>query len=111
MTSIVKLQKKGQLTIPNQMRDRIGLAEGDYVQVVNRGNKIILEPAQVTSRTAADELTPAQKRALDARLAKGLADVKAGRLHGPFSTHEAFISSLHKAAKRLNKKKTKRAQR
>lgn len=95
MTSIVKLQKKGQLTIPNQMRDQVGLAEGDYVQVISRGNKIILEPAQVMTRSAAAELTPAQKRALGARLAKGLADVKAGRLHGPFNTHREFVKFLH----------------
>jgi AbrB family looped-hinge helix DNA binding protein len=86
MTSIVKLQKKGQLTIPNHMREQIGLAEGDYIQVASRGSKIILEPAQVATRPAAEELRPAQKRQLDARLAEGLADVKAGCVHGPFAT-------------------------
>jgi AbrB family looped-hinge helix DNA binding protein len=95
MTSIVKLQKKGQLTIPNHMRERIGLAEGDYVQVASRGSKIILEPAGAVTRTAAEELTPAQKRQFDARLALGLADVKAGRLHGPFATHQDMVKFLH----------------
>ena len=32
-----------------------------------------LEPAQIVTRTAAEELTPAQRRTLDARLAEGLA--------------------------------------
>ena len=70
MTSVVKLQKKGQFTIPNEMRHIIGLADGDYVQVVLKGRKIILEPAQVVPRTAAEELTPAQRRTLRARLAE-----------------------------------------
>jgi AbrB family looped-hinge helix DNA binding protein len=86
MTSVVKLQKKGQLTIPNHMRERIGVAEGDYIQVASCGSKIILEPAQVVTRTAAEELSSAQKRQLDARLAEGLADIKAGGVHGPFAT-------------------------
>jgi len=71
----VKVQKKDQLTIPNRMRDRIGLAEGSYVQVIARGRKIILDAS-----TAAQELTPGQRRKLDGRLAEGLADVKAGRV-------------------------------
>ena len=33
-----------------------------------------------------------------ARLAGGLTDVKAGRLHGPFDTHEKMIDFLHAEA-------------
>jgi AbrB family looped-hinge helix DNA binding protein len=104
MTSIVKLQKKGQLTIPSHMREQIGLAKGDYIQVASRGSKIILEPAEVVTRTAAEELTPAQKRQLDARLALGLADVKAGRLHGPFENHQDMVKFLHTEVKKAGAK-------
>jgi AbrB family looped-hinge helix DNA binding protein len=109
MTSVVKVQKKGQLTIPNEMRHIIGLADGDYVQVVLKGRKIILEPAQIVTRTAAEELTPAQRRTLDARLAEGLADVKAGRVHGPFATHEEMMTFLEdsKPRPKANAKKKK----
>ncbi len=96
MTSVVKVQKKGQFTIPTEMRHIVGLADGDYVQVVLKGRKIILEPARVVTRTAAEELTPAQRRALDVRLAQGLADVKAGRVHGPFATHGEMMTFLKK---------------
>ncbi|HUS07845.1 MAG TPA: AbrB/MazE/SpoVT family DNA-binding domain-containing protein [Bryobacteraceae bacterium] len=96
MTTLVKVQKKGQLTIPNEMRNIIGLADGGYVQVVLKGRKIILEPAQIVTRTAAEELTPAQRRTVDARLAEGLADVKAGRVHGPFGTHGEMMAFLNK---------------
>ena len=103
MTSIVKLQKKGQLTIPNQMRDRIGLAYGDYVKVVMNGNTITIQPAQIVTLTAAEEYTPEQRRALDARLAEGLADVKAGRVSGPFDTVEELAASLRESAKKAKK--------
>jgi AbrB family looped-hinge helix DNA binding protein len=112
MTSIVKLQKKGQFTIPNHMREQIGLAEGDYIQVASRGSKIILEPAQAVTRTAAEELTPAQKRRMDARLAEGLADVKAGRVHGPFaSAKEASAYIERVVSARRASRKAKRAAR
>ena len=56
-----------------------------------------------------DEYTPEQRRIVDAQLAEGLADVDAGRVHGPFATHKEFIASLHAEAKKLNRKKTKRS--
>jgi AbrB family looped-hinge helix DNA binding protein len=108
MTSLVKVQKKGQFTIPNEMRHMIGLADGDYVQVVLKGRKIILEPAQIVTRTAAEELTPAQRRTLDARLAEGLADVKAGRVHGPFTTHREMMAYLKKESKPRTKANPKK---
>jgi AbrB family looped-hinge helix DNA binding protein len=112
MTSIVKLQKKGQLTIPNQMREEIGLAEGDYIQVASRGGKITLELAHVVTSTAAEELTRAQKRQLDARLAEGLADVKAGRVHGPFASAKEASAYIERVIKeRKHSKTTKRTAR
>jgi predicted transcriptional regulator len=44
---------------------------------------------------ADDGYTPEQRRIVDAALAEGLADIEAGRVHGPFSSHEEFIASLH----------------
>jgi predicted transcriptional regulator len=38
-----------------------------------------------------DEYTPEQHRIIDARLAEGLTDIKAGRVYGPFETHEAVM--------------------
>ena len=41
-----------------------------------------------------DDLTPRQRRTIDARLAEGLADLKAGRSRGPFSTHAGLMACL-----------------
>jgi len=55
--------------------------------------KVVIDRSEFP--TAADEYTPAQRQTVDVRLAKGLADVKAGRVYGPFRTHREMIEFLH----------------
>ena len=50
--------------------------------------------------TADDQYTPAERRIIDAEIAKGLADLKAGRFYGPFSTVEEMIASLKRRMKK-----------
>jgi hypothetical protein len=38
---------------------------------------------------------PAQRRTIDAQLAQGLADIKAGRTHGPLRTHRRTVDFPH----------------
>lgn len=57
--------------------------------------------------TAEHEYTPAQRRIVDARLAKSDEDLKHGRVYGPFDTHEEFIAALRlESAKLRAKRKT-----
>jgi hypothetical protein len=58
--------------------------------------------------SADDEYTPEQRNVIDARLAEGLADITAGRVSGPFSTHKEFIASVHKTARKATRKQPKR---
>ena len=89
MTTTVRIDRKGQVTLPSAMRTAVGISNGDFVEAsVSRG-KIVLTPKPPAEAEAGDEYTPEQKRWLDAELAKGLADVQAGRLHGPFTAAEA----------------------
>jgi len=83
--SIVKIQKKGQVTLPTALRKR----------GVHRGGN--------------EEYTPAQRSIIDARLAKADADIKAGRVSRPFDTHEEFIADLHRQANKHRAKKSKRS--
>jgi hypothetical protein len=50
----------------------------------------------------------AQRRVIDARLAKADADIKAGRVSKAFSDHGEFIAALDREAARLSARKTKR---
>lgn len=85
------------------MRRKAGLKSGQEIEFKVSGGVISIHPKLPT---ADDEYTPEQRRIIDAELAESLADVEAGRVHGPFSTHKEFVASLHKEAKKLNRKKT-----
>jgi len=99
MSALVKVQHKGQVTIPSRLRSQAGIAEGDLVEASLQRGKIVLTPKLVIDRsrfpTAADEYTPEQRRVIDARLAESTEDIKKGRVHGPFETHEEMIEFLH----------------
>jgi AbrB family looped-hinge helix DNA binding protein len=111
--SIVKVQHKGQMTIPRSVRFAVGLADGDLVEVKATGRKIIITPQPVIGRSqfanTDDEYTPAQRRVIDRGIAQSEKEYKRGRSFGPFETHEAFINSLHTEVAKLRGKKTKRA--
>jgi AbrB family looped-hinge helix DNA binding protein len=113
MNTTGKIQNKGQVTIPTSVRRQAGLSKGDLVNFAFQRGKIVITPRLVIDRskfpTADDEYTPAQRRVIDARLAKADADIKAGRVSRAFEIHEEFITDLHKEAKKLSAKTTKRS--
>ena len=93
----MQVTSKGQVTIPTHLRAQVGLVDGDFVEArAHRGN-IVLTPKSVVDR----EYTPARRRAIDARLAEGLADIKAGRTFGPFNSAGEMIA--HMEARTANK--------
>ena len=92
------------MTIPSSVRSAVGLADGDLVEVRAVGKKILIVPHVAIDRAKPNsngEYTPAQRRAIDARLAEADADIKAGRVSEAFSDHGEFIADLHKAAAKL----------
>lgn len=92
-TALVKIHRKGQMTLPSRLRSAVGVAEGDLVEASVERGKIVLTPKLVIDRarfpTADEEYTPGQRRIIDARLAAADEDVKKGRVHGPFTVKEA----------------------
>ena len=102
----VTVKNKTPLVVPPSVRRKAGLRSGQEVEFKVTGGVISIRPKL---RAAEDEYTPEQRRIVDAELAGGLVDVKAGRVRGPFATHREFIESLHKEAKKLNRRRTKRS--
>jgi bifunctional DNA-binding transcriptional regulator/antitoxin component of YhaV-PrlF toxin-antitoxin module len=100
----VTVKSKTPLVVPPSIRRKAGLKSGQEIEFQVVGGVISIRP-----RLPHDEYTPEQRRIVDAELAEGLADAKAGRVRGPFSTHKEFIASLHKEARKLNRKKAKRS--
>jgi len=73
--SIVRIQRKGQMTLPTGVRAAVGLADGDLVDVKVNGRRIVITPAPVIDRskfpTADDEYTPEQRRVIDGPSGQG----------------------------------------
>jgi AbrB family looped-hinge helix DNA binding protein len=103
-TTLVKVQQKGQVTIPSRLRQQAGIAEGDMVEATFQRGHIVLTPKVVvdrsTFRNAEDEYTPAQRRAVNARLAKADKEIKSGRTFGPFDSADDVIASIERELKK-----------
>src|SRR3984885_7519109 len=98
MTTLVKIHRKGQMTLPSRLRSAIGVAEGDLVEASVLRGKIVLTPKLVIDRSkfpnADDEYTPTQRRTIDARLDESEEDLKKGRTAGPFTTASEMIAHM-----------------
>ncbi len=109
MGTLVKIQNKGQVTIPSRVRSAVGLSDGDIVDVKTVGKKIVITRPAAIERSqfpaADDEYTPEQRRLIDARLAKA----EKGPYYGPFkngSEVAAFLKKWQRSARSAKLKKT-----
>jgi AbrB family looped-hinge helix DNA binding protein len=82
--SLARIKQKGQVTIPAGIRAEIGLVEGDYVEVKRQGRRIVLTPKEIVDRHPA----------IDAALAEGLKDLRAGRLSPRFNSMKEYQAWL-----------------
>lgn len=86
---LVKMTPRGQLTVPTELRKKLGFRSGDlFGVVVKENNEVIFKPKAVFDRDS-----------LNAALAEGLADIAAGRVIGPFKSGTEFhkyITKKHK---------------
>ena len=92
MTVAVK-NNKASLVVPPAVLRKARFKRGQEVEFRTSGGVITIIPKPPTAH---DEYTPEQRRVIDARLAKSDEDIKAGRIHGPFTAKQsaAFIEAL-----------------
>ena len=113
-TTLVKVQHKGQVTIPSRLRQQAGISEGDIVEATFQRGHIVLTPKVVLDRgvfsTADGEYTPAQRRAINARLAKADKEIKSGRVLGPFDNADDMIASIERELKKRSATRKKAKQ-
>jgi AbrB family looped-hinge helix DNA binding protein len=83
----VTVKKKADLVVPPSVRRRAGLRSGDQVEFKVSGGVINIIPKLPP---ADDEYTPAQRRAIDARLATA----RRGPYYGPFDSVDEMLASL-----------------
>jgi len=103
----VALKNKKPVVVPEAALRRAGFKRGQELEVKASGGVITILPKLPT---ADDEYTPEQRRTVNAQLARGLADIKAGRTRGPFATADDMIADMKaQLKKRASARRAKRA--
>lgn len=80
----VKVTSKGQITLPKQLRDKLKIREGDYLDVFLRGNELIFKV--LPSKTGKEALLNYSRKNSTGRLKSGETRKILKRL--PFSLSE-----------------------
>ncbi|MFZ0888248.1 MAG: AbrB/MazE/SpoVT family DNA-binding domain-containing protein [Candidatus Binataceae bacterium] len=90
---ITKLGPKYQVTIPKLVREALRLETGDLLEVRVAGRQVVLRPKILVDRDPE----------LERDLAEAEADIKAGRVYGPFGAKDA-LKGLDAALKEERKR-------
>lgn len=61
MALYVRVQEKGQVTIPTKLRKKLNLKKGDTVMVIETKDGLLIKPAEVVLTEALDEMGKALK--------------------------------------------------
>jgi antitoxin PrlF len=72
---LVRIQEKGQVTIPTEIRKKLGLKQGDLVAVVETPDGVYITPQQVVATKALEsigEILKEQGLSLEELIASGL---------------------------------------
>lgn len=86
--ALVKVKEKYQVTLPAEVRQKVGLGVGDFLEADVKGKVITLTPKSVVDRD----------------IAISLREFREGKGYGPFKSAKEAIRFLHREAKRLKKK-------
>jgi len=76
---LLKIKQRYQVTIPNAIRERIGLGIGDFLEAEVKKSQIVLT----------------HRRTMDEGLQESIGEAKEGKLIGPFRSAKALISALN----------------
>jgi AbrB family looped-hinge helix DNA binding protein len=108
MNALVRIQSKGQMTIPSKLRSAVGLADGDLVEVRAVGRKIVISPQLVIDPSvfpaSNGEYTAAQRKKLDA----SLTEAEKGPHFGPFRSGAEVAAFLKQWQRNAKSAKAKR---
>lgn len=99
MSELIQVRKKAQVTLPRSVRRKLGIEEGDFLDVQVRDSELVLRVKKLIDKDQAWFWTKrwqeGEKEAEE--------DIRAGRLHS-FANAEEAIAFLHKAAKEADRK-------
>jgi bifunctional DNA-binding transcriptional regulator/antitoxin component of YhaV-PrlF toxin-antitoxin module len=100
----ITVERKAGLVVPTSVRRLAGMKAGDQLEVkASRGVITIVSKPD----NASEEYTAAQRKVIGREIAKGLVDVRKGRVHGPLDAAEMahFLKAELKARAKKSKPK------
>ena len=84
---LVKIKTKGQITIPKKVRDGLGLAEGDLIEIDVENGMGVMLPRRVVAAAPVPKLSPKEQQLL-ARAKKKVDIINEDVLHSKGLTRE-----------------------
>jgi AbrB family looped-hinge helix DNA binding protein len=96
-STLTKITRNYQVTIPPAARRILNLKVGDFVEATPRRDGVLLRPVRVLTQDRFE-------KELRQRLEEGLADLEAGRVYGPFDTVDDLARSLRSKRKKFKSK-------
>ncbi len=90
--SLVKVKRHAQITIPNDIRRKFKIVEGDYLEFVEQNNELVLKPVRMVHQDEAYFHT----RQWQAGEAQADRDIAKGDVAGPFDNIEDALKVLKK---------------
>ncbi|MEZ4522035.1 MAG: AbrB/MazE/SpoVT family DNA-binding domain-containing protein [Thermomicrobiales bacterium] len=56
VSKLVRVQEKGQVTLPANLRRKLGIKKGDFVAVEEKNGALLITPQEVLAAQALDEI-------------------------------------------------------
>ncbi len=94
MSELVQVRKKAQLTLPQSVRKKLGIEEGDFLDVRVRDGEVVLKVKKLVDKEQAWFWTKRWQQGEK----EAEADIRAGRVHR-FPDAKSAVVFLHKEAK------------
>lgn len=88
--AILKLTRNGQISIPKEIRDSLGIEEGDLIEVLEQEGRIVMVPKRLIDADQAWFWTKEWQegeREVDE-------DIREGRVSGPFNNVDDLMKHL-----------------
>ncbi|MBI2431024.1 MAG: AbrB/MazE/SpoVT family DNA-binding domain-containing protein [Candidatus Levybacteria bacterium] len=58
---LVRVQEKGQVTLPSEVREKLGLKKGDLVAIMETDEGVLISPQEIIAAKALDRIGEALK--------------------------------------------------
>lgn len=88
--TVVKVNRHSQIIIPADMRKKFHIVEGDYLEIEERGEELVIKPL----RTAGQGHAYFQTTGWQACEAEADNDIAQGNILGPFGNIDDLIKAL-----------------